>query len=366
MRLLYKIKNTIFPDVDREIQKQLDRDSLINLSRVSLALLIVETLSLFIFIVSVSKNSIEHHEKVSVVLVLFCIISCLTGYILSKRMVRKTELSHWLVVIFKIIIFVAFSAWAIASDFRHYRVGEQILTYHAVNLIVVCFFMFVPWLSVLLIGSSYVAWYFFLYFYDSAAGIQIFNFFILCLLSIVGAIEIYHYHKNLAAESITLARRTKMYEELSHHDALTGLWNRYALAEDEKGFIGKLMIAFMIDINDFKSINDKYGHTAGDKILKEAADKLHQLFPACMIYRYGGDEFLVLCDSPDKEPYLRDYYSFYWANGKRKVKVTLCFGKAEGLPDDHEKFNQVISAADNLMYQNKKRIRDQKKKTDNL
>ena len=165
----------------------------------------------------------------------------------------------------------------------------------------------------------------------------------------------------MADESIKLNIRTKMYEELSQHDALTGLWNRYALTEDEKSFIGQPMTAFMIDINDFKGINDKLGHSVGDEILKEASVKLQELFPDFRIYRYGGDEFLVLCGTPDKGLYLRDFYSFYWSSGKRKEKVTLCFGRADGLPKDHEQFTQVISAADDSMYQNKKCMRDQRK-----
>ncbi|WP_251359937.1 diguanylate cyclase [Kangiella sp. TOML190] len=84
-------------------------------------------------------------------------------------------------------------------------------------------------------------------------------------------------------------------------DKLTGLYNRHAIEafidhELKKNFNpnNPLSIAF-IDFDDFKTINDRYGHQAGDRCLQALAETFKQYLPAgCQIGRYGGDEFIVV------------------------------------------------------------------------
>ena len=79
------------------------------------------------------------------------------------------------------------------------------------------------------------------------------------------------------------------------HDGLTGLYNRNAyelLYHDTDLAHAALLI---IDVDDFKGINDTYGHDMGDKVLKRVAEILQQSFRSVdQIYRFGGDEFVVI------------------------------------------------------------------------
>jgi diguanylate cyclase (GGDEF)-like protein len=83
-------------------------------------------------------------------------------------------------------------------------------------------------------------------------------------------------------------------------DPLTGVANRLRLDEDLVGVAGRAAnaghgAALMIDIDWFKSYNDNHGHLAGDAVLRRVADALTaQTRPSDRIYRYGGEEFLVL------------------------------------------------------------------------
>ena len=355
MDIIYKIKNYLFPEIDPEVQKHLDRDSMSNLYRISIAILIFETLSMLIYVYSSLRTSFKDSNIISLKLVAFCIVICIFGSILSRYLSRKEDLQHRTVIIFKFIVFALLTVWAIISDFRHYRIHEQMLTFFTVELMTVCFFMFLPWESIILMGGAYLGLFSVLYAFDGASGIQLLNFSAMMFLSIIGMITMFHHQKNLAIESIQLEKRTKMYEEISHHDALTGVWNRFALEEDEKNMVGRDITAYMIDINDFKFFNDKYGHATGDSVLKKTCDELTKLFPNGKIYRYGGDEFLVICESSDEFQYEGELHMFNWYNKRRRVNITLCIGKAKGTPENREEFYQLISKADELMYRIKKR-----------
>lgn len=90
----------------------------------------------------------------------------------------------------------------------------------------------------------------------------------------------------------------------ANHDELTGLQNRSSVLRGLNTEIlrtqrteGPLAIA-VCDIDFFKKVNDTYGHIAGDRVLKEFADRLTQAFrPYDIVGRYGGEEFLIVCSS---------------------------------------------------------------------
>jgi diguanylate cyclase (GGDEF)-like protein len=89
-------------------------------------------------------------------------------------------------------------------------------------------------------------------------------------------------------------------ERLSALDPLTGLANRrtFETQLDVKIHAADPFCLILIDLNDFKKVNDRLGHLAGDDVLKSFAGKLRALFPSAdLVARWGGDEFAVIVSS---------------------------------------------------------------------
>ncbi len=95
-----------------------------------------------------------------------------------------------------------------------------------------------------------------------------------------------------------LAENRKQQAQLSYdasHDALTGLFNRGAYDVLLKSIDMEHVALLMVDVDDFKLINTRFGHDVGDKVLKRVADTLRNTFRSTdIICRVGGDEFVVI------------------------------------------------------------------------
>ncbi|MGX8698468.1 MAG: GGDEF domain-containing protein [bacterium] len=92
---------------------------------------------------------------------------------------------------------------------------------------------------------------------------------------------------------------------VSHTDGLTGIRNRMALQEDNWRYFGHDVTLMMVDLDKFKAINDQLGHEEGDRVLKEVGDLLARAYGATHCYRYGGDEFIVICPDIEEEEFRR-------------------------------------------------------------
>ena len=185
--------------------------------------------------------------------------------------------------------------------------------------------------------------------------------FIYTILFIIIFILFFILFKNIA----TSEKRKK--NELvfqAQHDALTKLPNRAYMYDHIETWLSKYSDNFYvlyIDLDNFKNINDKFGHTIGDSVLIEVAKRLQDFFDdESMIIRQGGDEFIILKYSPTEEVLedsFKDLISLiskvYYIESK-EFRIGMSLGVAQ-YPKDANDIEELLSLADTAMYEAKKK-----------
>jgi diguanylate cyclase (GGDEF)-like protein len=152
-----------------------------------------------------------------------------------------------------------------------------------------------------------------------------------------------------------------------YRDYLTGLYNRRQLDNflmTKSKTDGKMIGGLMIDINDFKSINDRFGHKSGDEALQSTAKILTDTFGKdIFISRYGGDEFVVIIETHDEheleEAVIRLSKNIEMFNNESHAKYELSFSIGyDCCPVDD--LSSFIEHIDSLMYTHKQNTKPEK------
>ncbi|SEP77788.1 diguanylate cyclase (GGDEF) domain-containing protein [Lachnospiraceae bacterium NE2001] len=147
-------------------------------------------------------------------------------------------------------------------------------------------------------------------------------------------------------------------KKLAMEDNLTGLYNRHYMVSQLETASGKSSDYYvaMVDIDDFKKINDIYGHNAGDYILKTIAETMKTICDSSLVSRWGGEEFLVLGydkdEALDKMEQVRRSISekeFIFESNKIKTSVTIGIAAR----DEEESIDKWVQAADDRLYEGK-------------
>ncbi len=145
-----------------------------------------------------------------------------------------------------------------------------------------------------------------------------------------------------------------MLKHLAETDSLTGLYNRRAFLERAREGDGFKQL-ILIDIDDFKAINDTFGHDIGDQVIAGVARAMvEQTSEHCLVGRMGGEEYAILV--PDLAPFLaqRVCNAISAISVFEGVKVTASAGVAIGPVATAEDWHALYIAADQALYQAKR------------
>ena len=155
--------------------------------------------------------------------------------------------------------------------------------------------------------------------------------------------------------------------QMSRVDELTGLYNLRALKEHlpiwlaPAGRLGRHMVVMMMDIDGFKSVNDRLGHALGNELLREVANLLRfAVRVGDEPFRFGGDEFVLLLSDTDEQGAMvvaariqQIYRSMGQTLRGTDLQVTFSIGLAV-FPDDGDHGELLLTRADEALYQAKR------------
>jgi diguanylate cyclase (GGDEF)-like protein len=174
------------------------------------------------------------------------------------------------------------------------------------------------------------------------------------------------------AQAIENSRLYARIQNLAIHDELTGVLNRRGLYEfgrreqERARRFRRELAAIFLDIDLFKSVNDRLGHATGDFVLQQVANFIcSNTREVDLVCRYGGDEFVVLLTETGLGRAMEvanrlcvDIHSRHILSGQNKLSISVSIGVAI-LSADMENLEALIECADDVMYQAKQAGRDQ-------
>ena len=174
--------------------------------------------------------------------------------------------------------------------------------------------------------------------------------------------ELINLQRDLAKKNAELELLYAEVQQQAITDSLTGLYNRRGFFEFGNREVirakryQRFLSAIMLDLDDFKKVNDTLGHPVGDKVLAETAQRcLRRLRKSDIVGRYGGEEFSILLpETAPEDAYnvaesLRRNFEEPFEIGNATLTVTISVGVA-GLKDNISSLLEMLEGADRALY----------------
>ena len=284
-----------------------------------------------------------------------------TNYILKRINLQEKRKYKFILYIplilsifFLIINFFQKTLFTISID-NLYSPSKYLYLYNLINAV-----------YVLIIITNLISYYF----YNKNSKSEIKSLILFTLLPVVSAgIQNYNYGIILGQVGFTLSELLIYFnnqKKEANYDELTGVYNRRAFNKraNKIFYSNKSMFLMLMDADDFKIINDKYGHLEGDKaliqiayILNRAINNTHKNYS---LARYGGDEFVIVGNIQNKDEVaqlinqIEEEEKKYNKETNNKYNIKLSIGYALQ-NDNHTSVEDLIKEADALMYAKKRK-----------
>lgn len=284
-----------------------------------------------------------------------------TNYILKRINLQEKRKYKFILYIplilsifFLIINFFQKTLFTISID-NLYSPSKYLYLYNLINAV-----------YVLIIITNLISYYF----YNKNSKSEIKSLILFTLLPVVSAgIQNYNYGIILGQVGFTLSELLIYFnnqKKEANYDELTSVYNRRAFNKraNKIFYSNKSMFLMLMDADDFKIINDKYGHLEGDKaliqiayILNRAINNTHKNYS---LARYGGDEFVIVGNIQNKDEVaqlinqIEEEEKKYNKETNNKYNIKLSIGYALQ-NDNHTSVEDLIKEADALMYAKKRK-----------
>ena len=310
-----------------------------------------------------------------IALLIFNVVAALFLLLFVRPLINKKNFASATIIIISEIVLWSF----VSTLFTGMDTG---FAFYDVVMITACFYMtfvveafqkkeFIPFIFSIILVLCYIFNYVMMIFSDPLHPIEdivwirifffsniIVGFALIIIFSFLLVWEIRLSNNKLAEQNALL-------NDLAHRDPLTRLYNRRSMnkfldqALDNLKVKGKRFTLILGDIDDFKKVNDTYGHEAGDIVLTTVAKIITDgVGEGDYVCRWGGEEILLLINEPVESASLaaerirKHLEEAIISNGGVDIQVTMTFGVAESIPG--YRIEHLIQQADDKLYEGKK------------
>lgn len=176
-----------------------------------------------------------------------------------------------------------------------------------------------------------------------------------------------------AALKLEIKYRIDSMKKRANTDYLTGIYNRDYMETTANKFLkcayknNESIICIVFDIDDFKSINDQYGHLFGDEVIKKVSVACSGILRETDLFaRFGGDEFVIILKGialkngeKKAEQILKTVRNLYIQKDGKNIPITISIGVTDNLTCTAKYFNELFNVADLRLYRAKNNGRNQ-------
>ena len=358
--LLKKIKGFLLPRSDTDIRAEASRINFRSMLMVSLIAGFIEATGLVLLLITTYKG--ENTPR-SIKSLAFGFLFCLVFHINLHIIKRKYITNYKVMGVETLLFFGVMAIWGMGVSYNHYIRNDQMLTFYAVIICLICTVILRPLYSIIFVAVPFGTLFALMYRFDGASHLNVFNYSTLMLLCIIGSIYKYKITVEVLHSRAEVTKLNKKLRLAARTDIITDIQNRYALTGDITNHTGSNVLLCVCDVDRFKHFNDKYGHATGDEIIKAIAGILTDEFGTGDVYRYGGDEFVITGrEGPEafeeKIAKVKSALKALVIDGVDET-ITCSFGTAQSTVFSREDFDNLFREADSKMYAEKNAARSQ-------
>lgn len=333
------------------VQDELNANNITRIHNLSYLVIIMEVF----MIIASYIISIPSYYRISYYLLLA--LSIVFNFLTRSKFSYKKLLQR---IIVNVTIYI-FSIWGIIISIIDNNRGIAPFIY-LINISLIVSFITATPLEMILYNLINAVIFFIVFYLNSALSYPlIINIVSFHVVLVIISIDRYKSITTNIEDKINLKKLNHELTILSTIDQLSGCKNRRGLIYEFEKYEGQVVFALLIDIDDFKIINDKYGHDIGDLFILNFAKILQSNFGQNNIFRIGGDEFFIISNDYSLDTCLRKYefstreiqeISFVTNSN---IKMTASGGYFYNAITNSNDFNSIYKKLDLALYSAKRK-----------
>lgn len=269
---------------------------------------------------------------------------------------RNMYIEHGTTVFLTSLYSIVIAGFGMYISYNDYKKGEAVIIFLAMMAAVAGIYVMNPIFATIYFLTNFIAFYVMISNVNPVSTAMRVNY--ISFMALIFIVTLSRYN-----EARFTAKNQNAYKNLSCYDPLTGAKNLRTLNNERMNYVDREVFVLVSDVDDFKFINDRFGHEAGDKAMAELVKAANDLpcSEGCgkEIYRINGDQVVVFLTDTHKDDVVK--YGEALADAAKRIEhagytlyLTISTGIVYGVPKDPEDCEKIMHYADRMMYDAKK------------